>query len=96
MSKTVSARITKETHDKLTETCNKVGCTVNDYLNGAIELALTGTTQIDLGDGMDSVEDSEPESEAKIKEIISENKEIPKAKVTRISYDDGKTWINLE
>lgn len=95
MSKTVSARITKETHDKLTEACNQVGCTVNDYLNGAIELALTGSTQQDLGDGMDSGYAAESESESKHKSIVNENKSIPKALVTKISYDDGKTWINL-
>ena len=35
-----------------------------------------------------------------IKNAISEalkpeKKSIPKAKITRISYDDGKTWIDL-
>lgn len=100
MSKTVSARITKETHDKLTETCNKVGCTVNDYLNGAIDLALTGSTQQDLGDGMDGL-DEDPVKPLKIlhvpksQENMPENKDIPKAKVIKVSYDDGKTWINL-
>jgi len=96
VSKTVSARITKETHGKLTETCNKIGCTVNDYLNGAIELALTGSTQQDLGD-MGDEEDSvpEPRSEPKYRIIIDENKSAPKAQVTKVSYDDGKTWINL-
>jgi len=95
MSKTVSARITKEIHDELIEMCNKVGCTVNDYLNGAIELALTGSTQQDLGDGMDR-EDSVPESksEPKYKVIIDESQPA-KAQVTKVSYDDGKTWINV-
>jgi ABC-type transport system involved in cytochrome bd biosynthesis fused ATPase/permease subunit len=63
VSKTVSARITKETHEKLTETCNKIGCTLNDYLNGAIELTLTGSTQQDLGDGIDGSDEPEPEEQ---------------------------------
>lgn len=97
MSKTVSARITKETHDRLTETCNKVGCTVSDYLNGAIELALTGNTQQDLGDGMDGeYAIPEPKSEPKYQVIIDENKPPPKAQVTKVSYDDGKTWVPLK
>ena len=37
MSKTVSARISNNTHDKLLEKCNKSGCTINDYLNKFIE-----------------------------------------------------------
>jgi len=96
LSKTVSARITKEAHEKLTETCNKIGCTVNDYLNGAIELALTGSTQQDLGDGIDG-EDAvpEPKIEPKYRVIIDENQPPPKAQVTKVSYDDGKTWINV-
>jgi len=98
VSKTVSARITKETHDELIEMCNKVGCTVNDYLNGAIELALTGSTQQDLGDGMDGEDTipepkTEPKSKPKYQVILDENR--PKVQVTRVSYDDGKTWINL-
>ncbi len=97
MSKTVSARITKEAHDKLIEKCNRIGCTINDYLNGAIELALNGSTQADLGDGIDddSEQFQEVKSEAKTKENIHETKEIPKMKNVRVSYDDGKTWINV-
>jgi hypothetical protein len=93
VSKTVSARITKETHDKLMEMCNQVGCTVNDYLNGAIELALTGSTDKDLGDGMDGEFADESKSEPKFK-LVDKNESIPKARITKISYD-GKTWINL-
>ena len=79
--------------------CNKVGCTVNDYLNGAIELALTGSTQQDLGDGIDG-EDAVPEpksesnSKPKYQVILHENR--PKVQATRVSYDDGKTWVNLK
>jgi len=28
--------------------------------------------------------------------LKSENETIPEAKVTAVSYDDGKTWIDLE
>lgn len=96
MSKTVSARIEKEKHLQLVERCNKIGCTINDYLNGAIELALNGSTQADLGDGIDD-KDATPEAkpEPKYKVIIDENKSVPKAQVTKVSYDDGKTWINV-
>lgn len=61
MTKTVSARITNQIHEKLIERCNLLGCSVNEYLNGAIELGLTGSTQQDLGIDMDEVSDSHPE-----------------------------------
>lgn len=50
MTKTVSARIDDKVHDEIRDRCNIAGCTVNDFLNGAIELALTGSTEFDFGD----------------------------------------------
>lgn len=50
MSRTVSARISKETHEKLCEQCNKIGCSINDYLQACIELGLTGYSGFDFGD----------------------------------------------
>ena len=87
MTKTVSARITKEIHEKLVDKCNLIGCTVNDYLNGAIELAMTGSTEQDLGDEFDEGLPPQPEQKS--------TNEIPTAKNVRVSYDDGKTWINV-
>lgn len=56
VSRTVSARIPKEWHEELVERCNKIGCTVNEFLCGAIELVLTGQTKQDLGDDEDRKE----------------------------------------
>lgn len=100
MTKTVSARITNQTHEKLIERCNQIGCSVNEYLNGAIEFGLTGTTQQDLGDEIDDTDDAQEESPKTLsmptaQESADQNKEIPKLKNVRISYDDGKTWIHL-
>ena len=50
MSRTVSARIPKELHEELRERCNRVGCSINDYLQASIELGLTGHTEFDFGD----------------------------------------------
>ena len=50
MSRTVSARITKETHDKLLERCNRAGCTINDWLCAAIDYLITGSSDFDFGD----------------------------------------------
>ena len=87
MSRTVSARIPKEWHEEMREKCNNVGCTINDFLCGSIELALTGHTEQDFGD-----EEDESEEESKAEEI---RREVPTVKPTRVSYDGGKTWINL-
>ncbi len=82
-------------HGKLIEVCNRIGCTINDYLTGAIELALDGTTDHELGLDMDDDLESKPKIEPKIQENTYENKEIPEAKITKISHDGGKTWINF-
>lgn len=50
MTKTVSARIDNAMHKTLVDRCNIVGCSINGYLKGCTELALTGTTECDLGD----------------------------------------------
>ena len=73
-------------HEKLRDRCNDLGCSINDYIVGSIELVLDGGTEFDFGDE----EDQEFEVTANEK-----GREIPIAKATRISYDDGKTWIDL-
>lgn len=60
MSRTVSARIPKELHEELRERCNKVGCSINDFLEASIEFALNGHSEFDFGDDEDFEEDDEP------------------------------------
>ena len=50
MSRTVSARISKEIHEKLRERCNNAGCTINDWLEAAIDYLLTGSSDFDFGE----------------------------------------------
>ena len=83
MSRTVSARIPKDLHEELVERCNRVGCAIADFIHAAIEFAMYGSTEFDFGDEEDEIEDE------------SETKEIPMVKPTKISYDGGKTWIDL-
>ena len=54
MSRTVSARISKETHDELREKCNKAGCTINDWIVAAVDYILTGSSDFDFGDEEES------------------------------------------
>lgn len=50
MSRIVSARIQKELHERLRDRCNNLGCTINDYLEGIIELLVNGSTDFELDD----------------------------------------------
>ncbi|SHO47082.1 conserved hypothetical protein [Nitrosotalea sinensis] len=50
MSRTVSARIKPQMHENLREQCNKIGCSINDFVEACIELGLTGHTDFDFGD----------------------------------------------
>ena len=49
-TKTVSARIPEDVHADILDRCNREGCTVNRFLNCAIELAITGYSEFDFGD----------------------------------------------
>jgi len=44
----VSARIDNAMHETLRERCNKVGCSINEYLKASIELALTAHSEFDF------------------------------------------------
>jgi len=58
LTKTVSARIPNKAHEELLERCNKVGCTINEWLNAAVEYLFTHSSDFDFGD---EEEDIEPE-----------------------------------
>ena len=92
MSRTVSARIPKELHEGLRTRCNKVGCSINDYIKESIEFMLNGSSEFDFGEEEEPEEVFPPETEPP--ELKS--KKIPEAKITKISYDDGKTWYDLK
>ena len=46
MSKTVSCRLTTETHEKLLDKCNEKGLTVNDFVKVLVQTALDGTHKL--------------------------------------------------
>ncbi len=75
MSLTVSARISREMHDELRERCNKAGCTINDWLEAAIDYLFTHSSDFDFGD---------PEDEEDGSEEISEKKERPKGIIVSV------------
>jgi len=49
VSRTVSARIPNELHEEIRERCNKVGCTINDFLEASLEFALNDYSEFDFG-----------------------------------------------
>ena len=48
MSKTVSCRLSSETHEKLLDKCNDKGLTVNDFVKVLVKSALDGTQELAL------------------------------------------------
>ena len=46
MSKTVSCRLSSETHGKLLDKCNNKGMTVNDFVKVLVQSALDGTPEL--------------------------------------------------
>ncbi len=54
MTKTVSTRIDDKMHQEIIDRCNIEGCTVAHFLNCAIELAITGSTEFDFGERDDA------------------------------------------
>ena len=72
MSRTVSCRLSSQTHDKLMEKCNQKGMTVNDFVKVLVHTALDGTQELALDSttkSLDSTKKSDTEFEDKIKDM---------------------------
>ena len=64
MSKTVSCRLSSETHGKLLDKCNEKGLTVNDFVKVLVQSALDGTHKLacdSTPNRLDSTKKSETE-----------------------------------
>ena len=79
MTKTVSARISNKIHSELIERCNKSGCTINEWINEAIQFTFSGSSNFDFGD-----EEVIEESEIKSQDTVVD-KALPKVKVKWVS-----------
>ncbi len=53
MTKTISARIPERLHEEIINCCTKEGWIINEFLNGAIELAIIGHTNFEFGEPED-------------------------------------------
>lgn len=74
MSRTVSARISKEMHDELIERCNDLGCSINDFIENSVEASLY---------------DSEAESTKNENNVEATNPEPVEVTNWKIIDDDG-------
>ena len=79
--KTIHTRIDEELHKKIFEKCNELGCTFSDFITNSLENSLKNEPKI---------EESEP-----ISQKTEPTKKI-EAIIKSVSYDDGKTWRDLE
>ena len=79
MSKTVSAKIPNQMHEELRERCNRLGCTINEFIENSIDFGLNESSDFDFGN------DAEPENEPK-SEPIQEEK--PTSEVTNVRIID--------
>jgi hypothetical protein len=70
-NRVLHARITDDTHEKLTRVCSELDCSITDYVTSVLDESF----------------DQEPRN--------IEPEPTPKIIVKRISYDDGKTWIDV-
>jgi len=78
--KPTSIRLNSELQNDLEEKCSELGCSKNDLIVSSLEYYLY------------EVEDAKEESKSHTE---TEDKPIVKGTVTKISYDDGKTWVDV-
>jgi hypothetical protein len=72
MSKTVSCRLSSDTHEKLLDKCNEKGMTVNDFVKVLVQSALDGTHKLacdSTPNRLDSTKESNAEFAEKIKDM---------------------------
>ena len=78
--KTVSTKLDKQTFEKFQEMCNNEGQCMSEQLRELIKMDINAYEEgLEMEESNKSIGD------------LSRSE----GKVTRISYDDGKTWIDL-
>jgi len=70
-NRVLHARITDDTHEKLTRVCSEMGCSITDYVTSVLD---------------ESFEDS----------MGMEPMTRSQGMVKIVSYDDGKTWTEIQ
>ena len=101
MSKTVSCRLSSETHGKLLDKCNNKGMTVNDFVKVLVQSALDGTPELaqdSTSNRLDSTKKSETDFQEKINDMTLAQLEkelgiIKKRDESNIDRSDLGNWI---
>ena len=101
MSKTVSCRLSSETHGKLLDKCNNKGMTVNDFVKVLVQSALDGTPELaqdSTSNRLDSTKKSETDFQEKINDMTLTELEkelgiIIKRDESNIDRSDLGNWI---
>ena len=88
-TRTTTIRIPTDTLAEIDGLCKKTGNCRNSGINAAIDFVFEKSSEYDFGD------EEEPEEVPKIT-ISDVPEEIPTVKPTKVSYDDGKTWIDVD
>lgn len=50
-------------HENLRDKCNELGCSINDYIVGCIELMLDGSSEFDFGEEEETGSSSDKKQE---------------------------------
>ena len=101
MSKTVSCRLSSETHGKLLDKCNNKGMTVNDFVKVLVQSALDGTPELaqdSTSNRLDSTKKSETDFQEKINDMTLAQLEkelgiIKERDESNIDRSDLGNWI---
>ena len=101
MSKTVSCRLSSDTHEKLLDKCNEKGMTVNDFVKVLVQSALDGTPELaqdSTSNRLDSTKKSETDFQEKINDMTLAQLEkelgiIKKRDESNIDRSDLGNWI---
>ena len=101
MSKTVSCRLSSETHGKLLDKCNNKGMTVNDFVKVLVQSALDGAPELAqdcTSNRLDSTKKSETDFQEKyndmtLTELEKELGIIIKRDESNIDRSDLGNWI---
>jgi len=84
--KTVSTKLTKEDFEKFQEICNHDGKCISEGLRDLLKMDIEAYEE-----GLEMEQEESPSLTATNQEV----KPISEARITRISHDDGKTWIDI-
>ena len=92
-TKTASVRLPQNMYEEIDNVCDDIGCTRNDWIKDTLKDKLRIQLNENPQDLQIKVEDVERPKPTVT--IIDDEKSRSEGIVTRISYDNGETWIDV-